>query len=267
MITVQNIDFAYHDWPVLREIRFSLSRGEFLAVIGPNGAGKSTLLKLLDGILQPQQGRVLLKDRPLAEYSRRQLARLVGYVPQEFPAAFHFTVQEVVLMGRFPYQPLLGGTRAEDYRVAREAMQITDCLHLSERHFTTLSGGEKQRVILASALCQEPEVLLLDEPTTALDLKHQVHFYRILRQLQRDHKLTIVVVTHDVNLAGLFAERVLVLKEGRVVADGPVETVLTRERLEAVYETPLTLVKHPLSGTPVVLPGDPILNRPRRGET
>ncbi len=255
MISVQKIDFAYNGWPVLREVSFSVARGEFLAVIGPNGAGKSTLLKLLDGILQPQKGYILLKERPLPDYSRRQLARLIGYVPQEFPVAFHFTAREVVLMGRFPYQRLLGGTTAEDYRVAQEAMQITDCGHLSERFFTRLSGGEKQRVVLASALAQQPEMLLLDEPTTALDLKHQVHFYRILQKLRRERQLTIVVVTHDVNLAALFAERVVILKQGKVVADGPVAEVLTRKRLESVYETPLTLVRHPLSGTPVVLPG------------
>ncbi len=254
MIKVEDLGFSYNGAQVLSRLDFSVAAGEFLGIIGPNGAGKSTMLKLLDRILLPKTGRIMIKGRLLRNYSRRELARVIGFVQQEFSSTFNFSVMDIVLMGRFPYQKAFGFESERDLEIAVQAMHATDCYNLRKRNFLNLSGGERQRVVLASALTQEPEILLLDEPTTALDLKHQVHFYDILKKLQREKGMTILTVTHDVNLAAQFCDRILVIKNGMMVADGTVDQVIHKSILENVYETPMEIVRHPHSGLPVILP-------------
>lgn len=255
MIDVKDICFAYNGAPVLKDLSFSVKTGEFMGIIGPNGAGKSTLLKLMDRIILPLSGEINLQDKPLTVYPRKALARLIGFVPQELTSAFRYSARDIVLMGRFPYQRPFGFETPHDIRIATEAMHLTDCYDLRMRNFLNLSGGERQRVVLASALAQEPQILLLDEPTTALDIKHQIHFYEILKKLQQDKRMTILTVTHDVNLAAQFCQRIMVIKEGTLVADGEVRRVLTKDILEKVYETSVLIVSHPVSGLPVILPG------------
>jgi iron complex transport system ATP-binding protein len=264
MISVKDVTFSYNGAQVLSGLTFEVPAGEFLGIIGPNGAGKSTLMKLLDRILLPGSGEIFLEGRALQLYSRKELARLIGYLQQEFSTSFDFSVLEMVLMGRFPYQRMLAMDSPEDLRIATQAMQATDCEYLRERSYLTLSGGERRRVILASALAQQPGVLLLDEPTTALDLKHQLHIYRILKKLQQENGMTILSVTHDINLAAQFCRRILVLKQGKIVADGSAAKVLRKEILEDVYETPIEIMAHPESGLPVILPGlSPDISRNR----
>ncbi len=255
MIGAENINFSYNGERVLAEVNFEIDRGEFVGIIGPNGAGKSTLMKLLDRIHVPKSGKILLQNRDLRTYTRKDLAKIIGFVSQEFPSYFDFTAREIVLMGRFAHQKVFGFETENDWQIVKEAMNATDCYSLRHRNFQSLSGGEKQRIILASALAQEPEILLLDEPTTALDLKHQLHFYEILKKLQSEKRMTILTVTHDINLAGQFCDRLLVFKHGRIVADGNVDSVMQKELLESVYETSVELVLHPSSRLPVVLPG------------
>ncbi len=255
MISARQLEFSYNGDPVLQDLSFSIGNGEFVGIIGPNGAGKSTLLKLLNRILPPGRGEILLDDKKLSAYSRKALARLIGFVPQEFTTAFNFSVMDIVMMGRFPHQGVFGLENEADYRIASESMAATDCYSLRKRNFLTLSGGERQRVVLASALTQQPRILLLDEPTNALDLRHQIHFYRILRKLQQEKGMTILSVTHDVNLAAQFCRRILVIKSGRLIADGPVQEVLQQRILQPVYDTPIRVVPHPESGLPVILPG------------
>lgn len=255
MINAEHLTFSYNGAPVLDDLSFSVDSGEMVGIIGPNGAGKSTLLKLLDRILLPSAGSVFIRRKQLGGYSRRELARVIGLVPQRFSTAFNFSAGEIVMMGRFPHQSAFGFDSEQDREIAARAMQATDCYELRKRNFLTLSGGEQQRVVLASALAQEPQILLLDEPTSALDLRHQVHFYRILEKLSREQGITVLTVTHDVNLAAQFCPRILVLKNGRVVADGGVHEVLQKEILEAVYQTPLQIIRHPRTGLPVILTG------------
>jgi iron complex transport system ATP-binding protein len=240
--------------PVLENFTCSVDKGEFVGIIGPNGAGKSTLLKLLDRIIVPQSGDIWLENKRLSEYSRKELARSVGYVQQDFYSAYDYTALEIVLMGRFPYQKSWGFDSPEDIKIALEVMSITDCFYLKDRSFNTLSGGEKQRVVVASALAQEPKLLFLDEPTAALDLKHQVHIYHILKKLQSEQLLTIISVTHDINLASQFCDRILILKDGKLHSDGNVQQVLKVEVLQDVYEVDLNIIGHPISGLPVILP-------------
>jgi iron complex transport system ATP-binding protein len=254
IITLKNAGFAYDDKRVLSNLTLAIKPGEFLGIIGPNGAGKTTLLRLLCNLLSPSQGQVLLDGVPLDSMDSLQVARTVGLVPQEHNMVYPFRASEVVLMGRHPY---LGGALAleqeDDILAARDAMERTDCLYLADKYFNELSGGEKQRVIIASALAQEPKVLLLDEPTANLDLKHQVLLYQLLRELRQTSGLTVVSVTHDLNLASLFADRLLLLKAGRsVMLDTPAK-VLKQATLEAVYETKLAIIKNG-SGKPFVLP-------------
>jgi iron complex transport system ATP-binding protein len=254
MIDFISVNFSYNSHFFLKNLNFSVKDGEFLGIIGPNGAGKSTLLRLVDRILKPDSGQIKLNGKSLSHYTRKELARIIGFVPQEFSSSFQFTALEIVMMGRFPHQKPLAFDSRQDRLISLEAMTATDCLYLKDRDFQTLSGGERQRVVLASALAQEPIILLLDEPTSALDIRHQIHFYEILRALRQERGMTIITVTHDVNLAAQFCERIMVIKNGEMIADGPVTTVIRKEILESVYGIPVEIIQHPATGLPVIYP-------------
>ena len=254
MIKLTDINFSYPNNPVLHNVQFSVEQGEFVGIIGPNGAGKSTLLKLIDRILHPDQGQIFLKGNPLDTYNRKQIARILGYVQQNISPAYHFSVWDIVLMGRFPHQKGWSFESNLDREKALASMEATDCVYLKVRDFTTLSGGEKQRVILASALAQEPDILLLDEPTTALDLKHQYHFYQILKMLQSEQQMTILSVTHDINLASQFCDRIIILKDGSIRADGRIQDVIQTNMIEEIYGIAVRIIPHPESKLPVILP-------------
>jgi iron complex transport system ATP-binding protein len=219
--------------------------GEFVALVGPNGAGKSTLLKVLAGLIRSYAGSVELFGRLLNEFSARDLARRIAFVPQETHMVFPFTVGEIVMMGRLPHRS--GGLfdSPGDSEWARQAMALTDTLDLAAKTFHNLSGGERQRVVLACALAQAPEVLLLDEPTVYLDLKHQIQFYDILERLNSERQMTIISVTHDVNLAARYAARMIAIRSGVFVADGTPEDVLTPEHLYEIFEITAAVFRRP----------------------
>ena len=249
-LSVQNLSFHYPDVPVLRDISFDLPEGDFLSLLGPNGSGKSTLLRLLDRILLPQSGTIDLDARPLNELSRRDLAKRIAYVPQDTLWVFPYTVLEVVLMGRSPYVGHSGFENAQDLEIAREAMQLTDIEHLAEKLITAISGGERQRVLIARALSQQPKILLLDEPNAHLDISHQIEIFHILREQNELRNLTIVSVSHDLNLAAAFSKRTLLLantgNEGAsIFAIGHPKDVLTRANIEEVYQTPVIVDQLP----------------------
>jgi len=254
MIRFDNVFFGYNHQPVLKKLDFSIAAGEFVGLIGPNGAGKSTLLKLINRLIIPTSGHITLRSKALRSYFPRELARLIGYVQQDFSTSFNYTALDIVLMGRFPHQKALAFDSAEDVRIALQAMQITDCHYLKDRDFHSLSGGEKQRVVLASALAQEPQILLLDEPTSALDLKHQIQFYQILLKLKQERNMTILTVTHDINLAAQFCKRIIILKEGVIVADGLTGEIMQQEVLQHTYEIPIRIMSHPANDLPLIFP-------------
>ena len=225
---VDRAGFAYG----LREATFALSKSGVVAIAGPNGAGKSTLLGIMAGLRQPYSGSCTFDGVEIRRWRRHEFARRVAFLPQMLRLEFPFTCEQVVLMGRTP----CGGgwfESPEDERAAGRAMEITDTLAFRDRDFRTLSGGERQRVVLASALAQQPEALLLDEPTTFLDLKHQLGMYRLLAELGRT--MLVVAVTHDLNHAMQFADRVIVLDDGRVAADGPPREVLNPALIDQVF--------------------------------
>jgi iron complex transport system ATP-binding protein len=250
MIEVKSISFRYHkDW-VLQDVSFRVERGEFVGVIGPNGSGKTTLLKILYRLLYPQQGEVFYELVSLKKMGRRDIAKKVGVVPQETHLLFPFRVMEVVLMGRSPYLGHLLFEREMDLEIARKAMEWTKILPLSERPVDELSGGERKRVIIARALAQEPEVILLDEPTANLDIHHQIDFLDLILTLNRERGLTIVMASHDMNMASEFCDRLILLKEGRIYRIGTPEEVITRENIERVYGCEVWVDKNPISGMP-----------------
>jgi iron complex transport system ATP-binding protein len=250
---LHGVGMQYGDAKVLTGVDLHLDPGQLVAVVGPNGAGKSTLLGIMAGLRTGYSGECRFDGADVARWNRRAFARRVSFVPQATRVEFPFTAEEVALMGRAPHAAGLLES-AHDRDAVHDAMHSTDTLHLRDRDFRSLSGGEQQRVILAAALAQAPEALLLDEPTTYLDLRHQVSLYRILRDLCARGVL-VAAVTHDLNLAAAYATRVVVLDRGRVVADGPPAEALSSDRLRAVFEVPATLLHAP-DGRPWIRYGD-----------
>jgi iron complex transport system ATP-binding protein len=235
-------------------ISLAVARGSFTGLIGPNGCGKTTLLKLLAGVLRPASGTVTLGGRVLADMPRRTAARHVAVVPQDTHPAFDYTALEIVLMGRHPH---LGPTQLEgpaDLAIAQQALEDTGTLHLASRPFTSLSGGERQRVVIASALAQQPQVLLLDEPTASLDLGYQFEVAALLRRLSREHDVTMVMATHDLNLAASICDSLALLRNGRLLGHGPTAGVLTSGTVRQLYDVEADVHFHEASGHLTVTP-------------
>jgi len=254
MLKIENVAVAYGGRPVLHDVSLSVMGGEVLALVGPNGAGKSTLLRAISGVVPLQGGEVHINGSQLARLTVMERARHVAVVPQARSLPPAFTVHETVLLGRTPHLGWLGRTGPRDMERVRYALQQTQMLPLAERYVGELSGGEQQRVLLARALAQETPVLLLDEPTTHLDLHHRDSLIRLIRDLAESKDLAILMVLHDLNLAGLYADRVALLVTGRLQAVGRASEVLTAERLSDVYHMPVRVIPHPDHGTPLVLP-------------
>lgn len=235
-IEVDNLSFGYkRRQRILQQVSFVVESGTFLAIVGPNGAGKSTLLNLLCRTLKADSGRILIHETKIDSYSHRTLARKVAVVRQESAPVFTFSVAETVAMARIPYRRALGFPDKDDIGHIQDALQITETAHLADRSMSNLSGGERQRVYIARALAQDTDILLLDEPTSFLDLKHQVAIYDLLKTAQRDRRRTIVAVSHDVNLALQYSDNVLLLGGPDVHRCGPARDVLTVGQMEQIF--------------------------------
>jgi iron complex transport system ATP-binding protein len=259
MLQATDISFAYGrrraaSQRVLDGVSLAVERGTIVGLLGPNGSGKTTLLRILAGVLAPQSGSVTIDGRPIEQMSRRDLARRVAVVPQETHSTFDFSVIDMVLMGRYPHLGAFELEGAEDQAIARDALAATGTAELEARPFATLSGGEKQRVVIASALAQASDVLLLDEPTAALDLGYQFEITALLRRLNADRGTTMIVSTHDLNLVAALCERVVLLKQGQVVAHGATEATLTPEHIRLLYEVEADVQFHPLAKHLTVVP-------------
>jgi iron complex transport system ATP-binding protein len=242
---LHDLSFSYASTPVLHGVSAEFAAGEFVALVGPNGAGKSTLLKIMAGLIRGYSGRVEFCSKDLSSLTSGDLAKRIAFVPQETHMVFPFTVGEIVLMGRLPHRSGALFDSRRDLEWTREAMSLTDTAALAAKPFTELSGGERQRVVLACALAQDPEVLLLDEPTVYLDLKHQMQFYDILERLNAERHMTIISVTHDVNLAARYARRMVAVRSGIFVADGSPDEVLTPQHLYDIFEITAAVLKRP----------------------
>jgi iron complex transport system ATP-binding protein len=263
LLRAADLTFGYGETPVVRGVSLEVPANGFVGIIGPNGSGKTTLLRLLAGTRKPQQGSVHLGGVPLASLARGEIARRMAVVPQETQLAFEYSVLEVVLMGRYPHLGAFEIEGPRDVELARAALAATGTLALETRPFSTLSGGEKQRVIIAAALAQisaserppeRPAILLLDEPTAALDLKYQLETASLLRSLHAAHALSVVVSTHDLNFAAALCHTLVMLKDGAVLAAGPVDDVLTPGRIRDLYEVDADVTRHPRTGHLTVVP-------------
>ena len=246
---LDGVSYAYRGSPgrALDQVSATFRSGRCTAILGPNGSGKSTLLRLLLGTLQPEAGTIELDFRPLTSWSRRDLALTVGVVPQDEEISFPITVRELVAMGRYPHLGALQSERAVDREAIAAALERCDLRGLADRPVQTLSGGERQRARLARALAQQPRILALDEPTRALDIRHEMEILELLRSLVHDG-VTVLLVTHHLNLAARYADELLLLDRGRVSAVGSPDDVLRRERLEQVYGWPIRITSHPGPG-------------------
>ncbi len=254
-IQVKALSFSYSSTQVLSGVNFQVGAGDFIGVVGPNGSGKSTLLKNLTSYLTPEQGAVYLDNKELMDYNIRALSRKQGVVSQENHVNFNFTVYELVSMGRAPYMNRFSRMTAADREIVKLSMEDTNCWYLRDRQLFQLSGGEKQRVILARALAQTPELLLLDEPTTFLDLGYQKELMDLLARLNRERNLTVIMVLHDLNLAAEYCQELILMKEGQIVDIGTPDQVLVESSLEKVYRTKLTVTDNPVTHSPMVALG------------
>ncbi|MCF6097540.1 ABC transporter ATP-binding protein [Thermovorax subterraneus] len=248
MLVVDKVEFSYSSRPVLRDIRFEVKRGELFSILGNNGAGKSTLLKCLNKILKPQTGTILIEKEDLSMLNRREVARRLGYVAQRYESG-RFTVFDAVLLGRKPH--IKWGATPRDLKIVQDVLQVLGMEELSLRYLDELSGGELQKVVIARALAQEPRVLLLDEPTSNLDLRNQFEVLKIVKKAAKERNIAVVVVMHDLNLAMRFADKFLLLKNGTIFACGGME-IMTPENIASVYGVQVAVER--LAGIPVVVP-------------
>jgi iron complex transport system ATP-binding protein len=255
LLQVDNVSFSYvAGRHVVDGVSLGVPRGAVAGVLGPNGSGKTTLLRLLSGVLAPESGRVTLDRVDVTRFGRRELARRLAVVPQETHATFDFTAIEIVLMGRYPHLGPFELEGPSDLAIARDALTATGTLDLADRAFATLSGGEKQRVVIAAALAQGSDVLLLDEPTASLDLGYQLEITALLARLNRERGMTLVVSTHDLNLAAALCTELTLIRRGRVIARGVPGDVLTESNVRALYDVEAEIVFNRRAGRVTVVP-------------
>ncbi len=253
LLKINNLSGGYYKKTIVKDISLDIKESDFVGIIGPNGSGKTTLLRLMSKVLAPQKGSIAFKGKDISGMSLKEYARSVAFVGQDTVINFSFTVLEIVLMGRIPHLERLQLEGKHDFSVAEKSLAETDISHLRDKNIDELSSGERQRVIIAKALTQEPLLLFLDEPTSHLDIGHQIQVLDLLKRLNRQNNLTVVTVLHDLNLAGEYCNRIVLLDGGRVFKEGNPEDVLTYQNIEDVYKTVVVVNKNPINSKPYVL--------------
>ncbi|MCF8001449.1 MAG: ABC transporter ATP-binding protein [Halanaerobiales bacterium] len=253
MLKLEDINFSYEKQKILHKINFHLEENEFIGIIGPNGSGKSTLLKNISKLLSPDSGYIYLDKGLLNEYSYKELARKMAVVPQDTEVNFNFSVYDLVMMGRNPYQDRWGRVSEKDKKKVEEALTLTDTKKFQDKSIQKLSGGERQRVIIARAIVQEPELLLLDEPTASLDINYQRNIFDLISDLNDELEMSVLAVSHDLNLISQYCERLILLSKGNIHTIGRVEEVITKENISEVYNTEVDIKYNPMTERPYVI--------------
>ena len=254
MLEIIKCSIQFDEAQILKQVSLAVNAGEIYGIIGPNGSGKTTLLRAISGILKPKQGSICVNGKELQTLSVQERARWIASVPQAKSLPANFTAQEVVEFGRTPYLQWTGYPSQQDKQMVEEAMQATNTLHLSKRRVNELSGGEQQRLLLARAIAQATPILLLDEPITYLDLKHQITILQQIAQLVQDRKLAVLITLHDLNWAAQFCHKIGILSDGNLIAQGKPEEVLDESTLSQVYQTDVKIMPYPGNGKPLILP-------------
>lgn len=242
IIDVRNLSFRYNSKTILKDINFKIEREQIVGILGPNGAGKSTIIKILGGILN-YEGTVKIVDRELRNFKRKELSRIIAVVPQNFEPGFDFKVKDLVMMGRIPYLKMFESMSFEDNNIVEDTMKLTDILQIKEKSIREISGGERQRVIIAMALAQDPKILLLDEPNANLDLKYQISIFELLKNLVKTKHISIIVAMHDVNLAVRYCNKIILLNRGEIVQFDVPEKVITEKNIKRAYDIDSSIIK------------------------
>lgn len=258
LLKIDSLSGGYYKEDVIKRVSLDINQGDFLGIIGPNGSGKTTLFRLVTRVLNPREGRIYLRDKDIFQMDLKEFCCKVAFVSQDISVGFSFNVMEIVLMGRIPHLKRLQFETKKDIEIAQKALSLTDALSLRDKRIDELSAGERQRVIVARALAQEPELLFLDEPTAHLDIGHQIQILDLLKKFNRQNNLTIAMILHDLNLASAYCQRIALLDKGTVFKEGGPEEVLTYQNIEAVYKTIVLVSDNPVTHKPNVslVPGE-----------
>lgn len=254
MLKINNLSVFYGDRQILHDIQLEVHSGEIVALLGPNGAGKSTLIRSISGVIPIRSGNIFVDQKDVTSLSTMERARHISVVPQAISMPPAFTVWETVLLGRTPYLNFLGQTSAKDEAIARQALEQVDVVHLIDKRMDEISGGEQQRVLLARTLAQDTPILLMDEPTTHLDISHQIDLLKLITKQAREKNLTVLIALHDLNLASMFADRIAIVQHGLLCVAGTPQETLTSDIINSVYHVPVHVVSHPETGLPFVIP-------------
>ena len=254
IIEIKDITVKYGDYEVLKDISFNIKNGEFTSIIGPNGAGKSTVLKAIMKNIDLSSGDIIIKGKSIKKMSHKEKACIIGFVPQEFNVSFDFTVYEIVAMGRNPYSSRFKKSEYDDKGIIEEALKKTNTYEFKDKYFNSLSGGEKQRVIIARALAQQPEILILDEATSSLDIHHQLDILELIHTLNREDGLSVVTIMHDLNLASRFSDNIILLSKNGIIRQGKPSEVIDENVLKSVYDMDMVVRENKLLSYTEIIP-------------
>lgn len=253
-LKIEDVQFKYGKKEVLKDISFNIKEGEFISIIGPNGSGKSTLLKTLNNIYTPNKGNVYLFGKKIQKIKRRDIAKNISLVPQETYINYEFTVEDIVSMGRHPYKRRFEKEDEKDKRIIKEALKMTSTYSLRNSLITEISGGERQRVIIAKALAQDSSIILLDEPTSSLDINHQIEVLEILKDLNKNKNTTVIIVLHDINIAARYSDKIVFLDKGQIISKGTPEEVVTEKNIKKAYDMDIYLEINKHTNSPYLIP-------------
>ena len=254
---IENISVGYRDNEVISKLSVEFGKGDFCALLGPNGAGKSTLLKAMIGFLPLSSGEIKINDRAMSSWKKKELAQEISLIPQDFQLQFDHKVRELIMMGRFPYLGYWQNYSTKDMQIVDNIIKQLDLVEFAEKNFSQLSGGERQRVTIGRALAQQSETILMDEAFSHLDINHQLEIMQLLSKINKEQNKRIILVSHNINLASEYCDRIIMLKAGKLIADGTPEAVITDENIQELYDTRLMIIKNPVSGRPnLIYPGN-----------